>query len=971
MIEARPWTARCRRLMTGVDVELVLLLAGAVFLFLLPMLAVIYGAFRSGAPVAPGSFTFEGILQALRDRSNGFTLVGSLGFAFSQAAISTVLGVFFAFVVARTNAPLRHFVTPMMVLILATPPLFFGLGWAMLGDPRGGGLNRLGELLTHGLWRPINVMSWPGLIGVAGMKATSFAYLLLIGPFLAVDRSLEEAAQVAGAGRLRTLLTVEVKLLAPNILAVALLGFLIGLQEFEIPLILGLPAGIRVFATQIYFLAQQVQPPRFGEASALSLLVISIVLVLVQVRSRLIGGTSFTTVGGRSYRRDPWNLGGWRWLCTACTMAFGVLALLLPMAQLLVGSLQSFLGLYTNYTIANYESVLGDESVLRALTATALIMVVGGGLATIGALLVGRRAQRGGTRMERLLGWMAWLPFAVPGVVLGLGISWAWLSIPFLRPGFGTVWINLLGLMVLGVPVVGRSVEGALLQVSKELEEAARIAGATARRAFTRVVVPLIWPSALAGWAIAAIVMSGNLAVPILLSSLSNQPVAVLIYDMYLGGEGGRAAALLCLLLAMLAVGMALGTAGLILARRGGGKLRREVMASTSISGGDPVVQSPRASRRATAIELEGLGKRYGDVNAIVDLHLRIEPGELVTLLGPSGCGKTTTLRCVVGLEMPDSGQVRIGNDVVCDAQRGIFVPPERRETGMVFQSFALWPHMRVGDNIAYPMRVRRWSRRERETRTRELLALVGLPGTEHLHVGHLSGGQQQRVAVARALAAEPRLLVFDEPLSNLDARLRAAMRRELRRIHEDVGATSIYVTHDQVEAMAIADRLVVMRDGRIWQVGTPRDVFAHPVDAYVADFVGYENVISGRVAAYAGREVAVELDHGLRLLGRCSGDTVLDPGTAVDIAFRGSSLRLTPELGEGPNLFRGRLEEVAYLGDRVDLRVRASGVTFRAVIGDREYDRVRRLEGRDVGFHVPPEDVLVMNGRSVFHGAA
>jgi iron(III) transport system permease protein len=951
-----------RRRATGLDVELVLLLAVAVFLFLLPMLAVVYGAFRSGPPVAPGSFTLDGVLQAVRDPSNRATLVGSLGFALSQAVISTVLGVVFAFTVARTNAPLRGLVTPVMVLILATPPLFFGLGWAMLGDPRGGGLNRLVQLLTHGQWRPIDVMSWPGLIGVAGMKATSFAYLLLIGPFLAVDRSLEEAAQVAGAGRLRTLLTVEVKLLAPSIMAVALLGFLIGLQEFEIPLILGLPAGIRVFATQIYFLAQQVQPPRFGEASALSILVIAIVLLLVQARSRLISGTSFVTVGGRSYRRDPWDLGGWRWLLTACILVFGLVALVLPLAQLVVGSLQSFLGLYTHYTLANYESLLGDESVLRALTATALIMVVGGGLATAGAVLIGRRARRGGSALGALLGWMAWLPFAVPGVVLGLGISWAWLSIPPLRPGFGTVWINLLGLMVLGIPVVSRSVESALLQVSSELEEAARIAGATARQAFARVVIPLIRPSALAGWAIAAIVMSGNLAVPILLSSLSNQPVAVLIYDMYLGGEGGRAAALLCLLLAMLAAGMALGTSGLVLARWGSAMVGREATVDTSISDDGPVVRSARTSRRATAVELEGLSKRYGNVNAIVDLDLRIEPGELVTLLGPSGCGKTTTLRCVVGLEVPDTGRVRIGEDVVFDARRGVFVPPERRETGMVFQSFALWPHLRVGDNIAYPMRVRRWSRRQRESRTRELLALVGLPGTERLRVEHLSGGQQQRVAVARALAAEPRLLVFDEPLSNLDARLRAAMRRELRRIHDDAGATSLYVTHDQVEAMAMADRVVVMKDGRVRQVGTPREVFSRPADGYVADFVGYENVIAGRVSRQAGREVAVDLDHGLRLLGRCSNDAGLSPGAAAEIAFRGSSLRLTRALDEAPNLFRGQLEEVVYLGDRVDLRMKVGAVTFTAVVGDREYDRIRALKGTEVEFHIPPEEVLVMH---------
>ncbi|HYZ03285.1 MAG TPA: ATP-binding cassette domain-containing protein [Candidatus Binatia bacterium] len=951
--------AIARARLRGIPTLELLLLLIATFLFVLPMVAVIFGAFRTTAPGTPGSFTLNGLAQAVTERSNWTTLASSLGLAVSQATICTVLGVFFAFLVARTNTPARQVVTPMMVLILAMPPLFFALGWAMLGDPQAGGLNKLGTALLHDAWHPINVLSWPGLIAVSGMKSAAFAYLLLIGPFMAVDRSLEEAAQISGAGRLRTALTMELGLLSPNLLAVATLGFLIGLQEFETPLILGLPAGIRVFGTQIYFFAQQVQPPRFGEASALSMLVMAIVLALVAARSRLLGRRSFATVSGRSYRRDRWRIGPWRWAATACICLYGLAALVAPLAQLVAGSLQSFLGLYRNYTLANYQTLLADDSITRSLLTTAVIMVVGGGLATAVAVLIGYVGLHSRSRSGTLLAWLTWLPFTVPGIVLGLGMSWGWLGIQPLRPLFGTIWINLLGLMVVGIPIVSRSTDGALRQLSSELEEAARVAGASVRRAFLRVVVPLILPSALAGWAIAAILMSGNVAVPILLSSLANQPVALLIYDRFQSGDGAQAAALFCLLIALVLAGMAAAVGALALGRWTRSLAAREVgdrMQTTSDI-------RPQGATRATgtpaaSVEVRGLTKGYGDTVAVADLDLDVRPGEFVTLLGPSGCGKTTTLRCIVGLEVPDRGQVRIGGRTVSDASSGTFVPPERRGTGMVFQSFALWPHMRVGSNVAYPMRTRGWPRDRRERRVEELLALVGLPGTARSQVGQLSGGQQQRVAVARALASEPALLVFDEPLSNLDAKMRAAMRVELRRIHDEVGATSLYVTHDQTEAVALSDRVVVMEGGRVRQVGTPREIFSRPKDAYVADFVGFDNILSGTVVS-GGAHAAVEVGGGVRLLGTSSNGE-LRSGSAVDVAFRAGAPRLANGVHEAPNLLRGQVRSATYLGDRVELRMDAGGLAVCVSVSDSEY---AALDGPEVGVVIPAESIVLLNG--------
>lgn len=247
-------------------------------------------------------------------------------------------------------------------------------------------------------------------------------------------------------------------------------------------------------------------------------------------------------------------------------------------------------------------------------------------------------------------------------------------------------------------------------------------------------------------------------------------------------------------------------------------------------------------------IEINALRKRYPNGAGLARLDLTIEHGEFFVLLGPSGCGKTTALRCLAGLEIPDSGWISLDNTRVVEPQQGRFVAPQHRMLGMVFQSYALWPHMTVAQNVAYPLKARRYSRSARVQAVEDALTLVDLNAVAHRYPGELSGGQQQRVALARALAARPTLVLFDEPLSNLDAQLRIRLRQELRRVHHEVNYTAVYVTHDQDEALALADRIAVMRDGRIEQLGTPVQIFQHPETRFVAEFVGFDNFLSGRV---------------------------------------------------------------------------------------------------------------------------
>jgi iron(III) transport system ATP-binding protein len=315
-------------------------------------------------------------------------------------------------------------------------------------------------------------------------------------------------------------------------------------------------------------------------------------------------------------------------------------------------------------------------------------------------------------------------------------------------------------------------------------------------------------------------------------------------------------------------------------------------------------------------VTIKELGKRFGEARAVDALDLEVAPGELVSLLGPSGCGKTTTLRLVAGFLPPDAGEIWVG-DRCLSSPRSV-VPPERRRMAMIFQSYALWPHMTVAQNVAYGLRFTGASRADRDARVREMLRVVQLAGLEGRYPGELSGGQQQRVAVARALVVEPEILLLDEPLSNLDANLREEMRVEIRRLHEAFGITTLYVTHDQAEAMVISDRIAVLEGGRVVQIGTPADVFERPRTRFVAEFIGRTNVVDA-VADAPGVVTRGALT--LRVAGGA-----LPRGMPLAVSIRPHAIAVVAE-GEAPppaeNLLRGMVTRASYLGETRDYDVR------------------------------------------------
>jgi iron(III) transport system ATP-binding protein len=355
-------------------------------------------------------------------------------------------------------------------------------------------------------------------------------------------------------------------------------------------------------------------------------------------------------------------------------------------------------------------------------------------------------------------------------------------------------------------------------------------------------------------------------------------------------------------------------------------------------------------------VRVENLRKSFGKVCAVAGISFEVEKGEFVTLLGGSGCGKTTTLRIIAGLEENEVGQIILDDHVVSNPALGKFVPPEKRKIGMVFQSYAIWPHMTVFENIAFPLKVRRVPPDKIREQVCEVLTMVGLPDLGLRMASRLSGGQQQRVAIARALACNPSILLMDEPLSNLDAKLRERMRFELREMQTRLGIATLYVTHDQAEAMVLSDRIIVMNEGHIEQVGTPWEIYEHPKSEFVSDFIGMANLLEAVVAGELGGERSL-----MKLLGNDRELTINRRISGKDLAL----LLIRPEnvqLGRlqdlpAENTWSLKVELAAYFGDHRQYVLSDGDVTIRAKTGPKTvFNR-----GDAVGAHISADNVVVV----------
>jgi len=351
-------------------------------------------------------------------------------------------------------------------------------------------------------------------------------------------------------------------------------------------------------------------------------------------------------------------------------------------------------------------------------------------------------------------------------------------------------------------------------------------------------------------------------------------------------------------------------------------------------------------------ITIENLVKKFGDVVALNGVSLKIEPGELFFLLGPSGCGKTTLLRHIAGFYVPDAGRILFGDEDVTH------LPPHKRNTGMMFQSYALWPHMTVSKNVAFGLEERRISSPDIRQRVRAALESVQMEEYGERKIAQLSGGQQQRVALARALVVRPRCLLLDEPLSNLDARLRLEMRTEIRRVCKEFGLTAIYVTHDQKEALSISDRMAILESGRISQIGTPEDVYRRPHTKAVADFIGETNFINGRLLSLTGATALVETGLGVFEGRLADSDWKPAPGDSIVLSVRPESWDLTPKASER-NSVAGKIGESIYLGEVAQYRFAAALQHLKIL--ELNPRPSARSPGHEFHAYAAPDDVVVI----------
>ena len=320
-------------------------------------------------------------------------------------------------------------------------------------------------------------------------------------------------------------------------------------------------------------------------------------------------------------------------------------------------------------------------------------------------------------------------------------------------------------------------------------------------------------------------------------------------------------------------------------------------------------------------ITLENLSLQYGGVRVVKELDLEIGDGESLVLLGQSGCGKTSTMRCIAGLEQPSGGRITIGDTVVHDSERGLSVAPYKRNVGMVFQSYAVWPHRTVSENVGFSLKMKKVPKDEAITRVRKALAVVGLSEYETRGASQLSGGQMQRVALARSLVMQPSVLLLDEPLSNLDARLRERLRIELREIQLDLNLTTVYVTHDQIEAFALADRIALMQHGRIVQIGTPQEIYAAPSTKSIADFLGVGNIFPCTIVRNGNEYTATMTEHPVSLPVT---EVPASPGP-TSLCLRAEDLLVSKAGGEsptGPGVWRGHVDVASFQGATVRYRI-------------------------------------------------
>jgi iron(III) transport system permease protein len=523
-----------------------------------PLVMLTVGAFSTASPLeGGGEWTLSGFAEMWAEINVSNALTNTLIYAALTTFFAVSIALILCFLSERTDTPLRRLITPVVLVCAATSTLFYAIGYSLLANRFTGVINVAAQNL-FGVQSLLDIESWPGLVFVDSLHAAAFLYLFLVGPFSNMDRSLEEAALAAGASRLRTFFTVNVQLLRPILSSVVLMGIIIGIKSFSIPLILGTPADISFLTVRILRTLQAYEPPHYAQASALALALTVFIGLLLYVQHRVVGRRSYVTLTGKSFRRTRWELGAWRWLAALFVLTYALLGVVLPLGAIVFSSFLPFPGVYDSLSLVNYRALFANPDINRILLNTAL-GASGAGLAGVAlAFTIAYLTSRSHPALAAVLRGITQLQLAMPGLVGSLALIWAVASLPGIREIYGTVWLLVLAFAIGVLPISVQIAASAVRQVARELEDAARISGASPLRSALQITARLLLPSLLFAWLLAMIAIVGDLDAPLLLSSAGTRTMSIHIYKLFDGVDQAQAAALLSLLLAFIVISVAL-----------------------------------------------------------------------------------------------------------------------------------------------------------------------------------------------------------------------------------------------------------------------------------------------------------------------------------------------------------------------------------------------------------------------------
>ena len=547
---ARPPRRRTRA--TPGSIATLLLTMAVAILVLFPLFMLLYGSFWSARPGFPGELTFDNYITAYTDPFTYRLFLNTIGLMAAKTALATALAVTMAWIVARTDAPMRGMLEVLVIFPFFVPGLLEAIGWVALLSPRAGVLNVfLRESFGLG---PINIYSMGGMIWVMTLSSTSLIFLLVVTAFRNMDASMEEAARASGAGQFKTAITVTLPLMAPVILNAAVLSFIRAMDSFEVPVLLGLPAKVYLFTNQIYSTIQYDVQPNYGLATTYGISLFALMIVLIVIHAKLLSGKEFTVITGKGYRPQTIRLGRYKYLAFGFCVLYFLLAGALPVSQIVLGSFQKVFGLFdwNTLTLDNYRNIFREEGAGSALLNTVVVgttaafftMVLGGAIAYI--------TTRTNYPGRRVLDVISWLPWSVPGVVLGIGMLWAYIRTPL----YGTHALLFVAFLTTGLPVAVRLMSGVLQQVGRELEESSRVHGAGWWYTLFHVLLPLLNPAIMAGALILFVGFSRTVSTVVLFSSQGTELLSVLLFAHVLTGElqVGSALAVILLLANLAAV---------------------------------------------------------------------------------------------------------------------------------------------------------------------------------------------------------------------------------------------------------------------------------------------------------------------------------------------------------------------------------------------------------------------------------